>query len=104
MLKQLDELRGLIAVDLVARINICERINRDRDRSDPNGIGEQPMKKLGRLNDACARPAFPLREWSPAREIAPSRPYRRSRRRAAGLPAHVRISLLFAGYPILVAR
>ena len=46
MLKQLHELRGLIAVDLVARVNVRESINRERDWSDSNGIGEQAMEKL----------------------------------------------------------
>jgi hypothetical protein len=44
--------RGLIAVDLVARVNVRESINRERDWSDSNGIGEQAMEKLGRSNNA----------------------------------------------------
>ena len=51
MLKQLHELRGLISIDLIARINVRERVDHDRYRLDLDGIGQDSLEQVRRPDD-----------------------------------------------------
>ena len=100
---------GAPSLDALIEQTVPSAIRTKRALSISDAAGESELLRYleaqaGVSRQGIARPAFPSRERLLAREIAPSRFYRRYRRGPAGWLAYVRASLRAADGPIPVAR